>query len=66
MSALGRRPSALGKALHKFPEQAVAREKTLGVQQDPTARTSVTGLTLSGSLSDMLPAEAVRPAYSML
>ena len=66
MSALGRRPSALGKALHKFPEQAVSREKTLGVQKDPTARTSVKGLTLSGSLSDMLPSEAVLPACSFV
>ena len=43
----------------------MSRENTLGVQKDPTARTSVKGLTLSGNLSDMLPAEAVLPADTL-
>ena len=60
MKVLGRRPSAEGShALHKFAPRKLDRSGGLGAQFDPATRTSVSGLTLSSSLSEMLPSEAV-------
>jgi len=58
MKQLGRRPSAQGASINKFAPQVPAKSD-LGVQKDPIARSCVNGLTLSGSLSEMLPSEAV-------
>jgi len=59
MSQLGRRPSARGTTINRFAPQMPSRDSTMGVQNDPIARTSVNGLTLSSSLTEMLPSEAV-------
>ena len=59
VSLLGRRPAARGAKVHKFAPQTAAPDSPFGAQLDPAERTSVTGLTLSNSLSEMLPSEAV-------
>jgi MoxR-like ATPase len=59
--ALGRRPTAeqSSNAIHKFVPRQLDNEGALGAQFDATHRMSIRGLTLSGSLSEMLPSEAM-------
>ena len=45
--------------MHKFSPQILAPDSTLSVQIDPAARASVNGLTLSSSLTEMVPSEAM-------
>ena len=59
VSLLGRRPAARGAKVHKFAPQTASPDSPFGAQLDPAERTSVKGLTLSNSLSEMLPSEAV-------
>ena len=59
ISLLGRRASARGANLNKFAPQVASEDSQIGVANDPSARTSVNGLTLSSSLTEMLPSEAV-------
>jgi hypothetical protein len=59
MTQLGRRPTAQGDSMHKFSPQILAPDSTLSVQIDPAARASVNGLTLSSSLTEMVPSEAM-------
>jgi MoxR-like ATPase len=60
LQSLGRRPTAeASDAIHKFAPRKLYNEGALGAQYDPTQRTSVHGITLSGRLSEMLPSEAV-------
>ena len=61
IKALGRRPTAddSNNGLHRFPPRDLNQEGGMGAQFDPSTKTSVSGLTLSGSLSEMLPSEAV-------
>ncbi|CAB9501051.1 ATPase RavA [Seminavis robusta] len=57
---LGRRPTAeQSDAIHKFVPRKPDQEGALGAQYDPTIRSSIRGITLSGSLSEMLPSEAM-------
>jgi len=59
VKALGKRPAAQGKDMEKFPPQARAPRNALGVEIDPLNRDSVRGIAMTGSLSEMLPSEAV-------
>ncbi|MGB1596555.1 MAG: vWA domain-containing protein, partial [Promethearchaeia archaeon] len=59
MAQLGRRPSARGGSISKFPPQTAVADGAPGVALDPASRASVSGLALSSSLSEMLPSEAV-------
>jgi len=60
IQALGRRPTAeRSDAMHKFVPRKWNEEGALGAQYDPSLRESVRGITLSGSLSEMLPSEAI-------
>jgi len=59
VKALGKRPAAQGKDMEKFPPQVRAPRNALGVEIDPLNRDSVRGIAMTGSLSEMLPSEAV-------
>jgi hypothetical protein len=59
MKILGRRPTAEGSDIRRFAPRDLDRSGGLGAQFDPLTRSSVNGLTLSNSLSEMLPSEAV-------
>ena len=62
LKKLGRRPTVLESSqgrMHRFPPRVSDPEGSVGAQLDATARSSVTGLTLSSSLAEMLPSEAV-------
>jgi hypothetical protein len=61
LSQLGRRPSAEGKDNRRFRprKRSYSNDDMKSVDLDPLDPTSVTGLTRSGSLSYMLPSEAV-------
>jgi hypothetical protein len=60
MKQLGRRPSAEGTdGMRRFAPQKLHPDGAPGAHFDPMTRTSVIGLTFSGSLSEMLPSEAV-------
>lgn len=61
LSQLGRRPSAEGKDNFRFKprRKSNSNDDMKSVDLDPLDPTSVTGLTRSGSLSYMLPSEAV-------
>ena len=67
LSRLGRRPSAEGNDDRKFRprKRSYDRDDMMGVELDPLDPTSVTGLALSGSLTSMLPNEAVLLRSSM-
>ena len=57
---LGRRPTAEGAtSLRRFNPREENDRGVLAATDDPAARTSVSGLALSSSLSEMLPSEAV-------
>ena len=57
---LGRRPTAdESDSIQKFVPRKLDDQGPLGAQYDPSQRTSVRGITLTGSLSDMLPSEAL-------
>lgn len=59
MNQIGRRPTAEGSdSIHKFASRKLDLDGGLGAQFDPSIRNSVSGLTLSGSFSEMLPFEA--------
>jgi MoxR-like ATPase len=60
VQALGRRPTATDRnnALYRFSPREFNAEGAMGAQFDTTPRSSVSGLTLSGSLTEMLPSEA--------
>ena len=58
ISSLGKRPSAEGKELQKFPPQVRSSRSALGVEIDPLKRDSVRGITRTSSLTEMLPSEA--------
>jgi hypothetical protein len=59
MKILGRRPTAEGSDIRRFAPRDLDRSGGLGAQFDPLTRSSVNGLTLSNSLAEMLPSEAV-------
>ena len=59
VKSLGRRPASQGVNYHRFSPRKLHRDGGLGAQLDPFTRSTVTGLTLSNSLSEMLPSEAV-------
>ena len=57
---LGRRPMVEGSdAIHKFPPREANPQGSMGAQFDPFLPNTVSGLTLSGSFSEMLPSEAM-------
>ena len=57
---LGRRPSAKDSdRMNKFTPRKQDPDGGLGAEFDPQIRESVTGITLSSNLSEMLPSEAV-------
>lgn len=57
---LGRRPTAENSdRIHKFSPRKLQKDGAMGAQFDPQMRESVSGITLSGSISEMLPSEAV-------
>ena len=60
VQALGRRPTAKDRknGLHRFSPRDLNAEGAMGAQFDTSTRASVSGLTLSGSLTEMLPSEA--------
>lgn len=60
VEALGRRPTATDRnnGLYRFSPRDFNAEGSMGAQFDTTSRNSVSGLTLSGSLTEMLPSEA--------
>ena len=58
ISSLGKRPSAEGKEVQKFPPQVRSSRSALGVEVDPLSRDSVRGITRTSSLTEMLPSEA--------
>jgi MoxR-like ATPase len=58
--SLGRRPTVeQSNEVRKFVPRKPNELGVLGAQCDPTRRASVSGITLSGSLSEMLPSEAI-------
>lgn len=60
MKALGRRPTAENSdEMNKFAPRKLEKDGADGAQFDPLMRESVSGITLSGSLTEMLPSEAV-------
>jgi MoxR-like ATPase len=60
LKTLGRRPTAQGSTgTHHFAPRKLSPVGGLGAQYDSSQKTSVQGLTLSNSLSEMLPSEAV-------
>jgi MoxR-like ATPase len=60
MKAIGRRPTAENSnEIHKFSPRKLQNDGAVGAQFDPQMRESVSGITLSGSLTEMLPSEAV-------
>ncbi|EED91722.1 predicted protein [Thalassiosira pseudonana CCMP1335] len=67
LARLGQRPSAKGKDVRKFRprKRSNSRDDMMGVEIDPLDPTSVSGLTRSGSLTTMLPSEAVLLRSSM-
>jgi uncharacterized protein with von Willebrand factor type A (vWA) domain/MoxR-like ATPase len=57
---LGRRPTVENSdRIHKFKPRKADPDGGLGAEFDPKLRDSVSGITLSASLSEMLPSEAV-------
>ena len=57
---LGRRPTAENSdKLNKFSPRKHYKDGGMGAEFDPQMRESVSGITLSGNLSEMLPSEAV-------
>ena len=58
ISSLGKRPSAEGKEVQKFPPQVRSSRSALGVEIDPFSLDSVRGITRTSSLTEMLPSEA--------
>lgn len=57
---LGRRPMVEGSdAIHKFPPREANPQGSMSAQFDPFLPNSVSGLTLSGSFSEMLMSEAM-------
>ena len=60
LKKLGRRPTAENSdKIQKFAPRKLRRDGALGAEFDPKERDSVSGVTLSGSFSEMLPSEAV-------
>jgi uncharacterized protein with von Willebrand factor type A (vWA) domain len=61
LSRLGRRPSAEGRDNRRFKprKRSYSTDDMTGVELDQLDPTSVTGLTRSGSLTYMLPSEAI-------
>lgn len=60
LNQIGRRPTAhQSDAVHRFAPRKIDPEGGLGAQMDIQRRESVTGLALSGSLTEMVPSEAV-------
>lgn len=60
MLKLGRRPTAENSnEVHKFSPRKLQNDGGMGAQFDPQVKESVSGITLSGSLTEMLPSEAV-------
>jgi len=60
IQSLGRRPTAENwNSWHKFVPRRPHREGGLGADFDPQRRESIDGITLSNSLSEMLPSEAL-------
>ena len=60
LNEIGRRPTSENSdRIHKFAPRKQQQDGGLGAQFDPHLRESVNGITLSGSLSEMLPSEAV-------
>lgn len=58
--SLGRRPSAEeSDNYHKFTPRKLDPEGGLGAELDPLQKESVNGIAFSGSLTEMLPSEAV-------
>jgi MoxR-like ATPase len=60
VKSIGRRPTANenNNKSHRFAPRDLSPEGGMGAQFDPATRTSVSGLTLSSSLTEMLPSEA--------
>ncbi|KAL7570304.1 hypothetical protein ACA910_017154 [Epithemia clementina (nom. ined.)] len=57
---LGRRPTAENRdRMHKFKARKRNREGGMGAEKDPQSRESVSGITRSSNLAEMLPSEAV-------
>eukprot|EP00977_Amphora_coffeiformis_P017874 scaffold5999_cov149-Amphora_coffeaeformis.AAC.11 len=60
LNQIGRRPTAhQSVAMHRFLPRKIDPDGGLGAQMDIQRRESVSGLTLSNSLTEMLPSEAV-------
>ena len=60
MRDIGRRPTAENSdEVHKFAPRKLYNDGSLGAQYDPQIKESVRGITLSGSLTEMLPSEDV-------
>ena len=61
LSRLGRRPSSKGQDNRRFRprKRSYSRDDMMGVELDPLDPTSVSGLIHSGSLTTMLPSEAL-------
>ena len=60
LKELGRRPTAEnGDRFNKFSTRKLQRDGGIGAQFDPQMRESVSGITLSNNLTEMLPSEAV-------
>ena len=67
LAKLGKRPSSRGVEMRNFihRNRSYSTKDVNGVEMDPIDPTSVVGLTRSGSLSYMLPSEAVLLRSSM-
>ena len=60
MRDIGRKPTAENSdEVHKFAPRKLYNDGSLGAQYDPQIKESVRGITLSGSLTEMLPSEDV-------
>ena len=61
LGRLGKRPSSLGQDVKRFKarKRSYSQDDQIGVEMDPLDPTALSGLTLSGQLTAMLPSEAV-------
>ncbi|EJK49119.1 hypothetical protein THAOC_32037, partial [Thalassiosira oceanica] len=61
LGRLGKRPSSLGEDMKRFQKRtrSFSQDDQIGVELDPLDPTALSGLTLSGQLTAMLPSEAV-------
>lgn len=60
MNSIGRRPTAENSnEIRKFAPRKLQKDGSMGAQFDPSSKESISGITRSSNLAEMLPSEAV-------